>query len=96
MNVALVALGVLLFPLVGLGLLLWLTHLEETLPRDVGAALRSPTPSPILAMPVRSTPAVVPAPASSIPQQRPAPSHEVAGQAFSRSTAISLGGSTNR
>ena len=90
MNVALVALGVLLFPLVGLGLLLWLTHLEETLPRDVGAALRSPTPSPILAMPVRSA-SVVPAPAASIPQQR-----RDSAQAFSRSTAVSLGGSTNR
>ena len=57
----------LLFPVAGLGLILWLTHLEETLPRDVATARRRPPPPPILAIPVRrvATLSVV-----TIPQQR--------------------------
>jgi hypothetical protein len=56
MNGALVMVGALLFPLIGLGLLLWLTHLEETLPRAVDQARRKPDPPPILAIPVREPP----------------------------------------
>jgi len=46
-------LGVTAFPVAGLGLLLWLTLLEETLPRDVRSATRASTPPPVLAVPVR-------------------------------------------
>lgn len=53
--------GVTLFPVAGLGLLLWLTHLEETLPRDVRAAVQEPAPAPITAIAVRRpSPPVVP------------------------------------
>ena len=55
-------LGVTAFPVAGLGLLLWLTHLEETLPRDVRSATRASTPQPVLAVPVRQPePALPPA-----------------------------------
>ena len=58
-----------LSPLVALALLLWLAHLEDTLPRDVERARRRPDPAPILAIPVRS-----PAPAQPVlPAQRTAP-----------------------
>ena len=79
--------GVTLFPVACLGLLLWLTHLEETLPRAVRAATREPAPPPITAIPVRRS-AVVAVAAPVVPAQRV--------QAFSRSEAMSLGGSTNR
>ena len=100
MQVVLIAIAAVLSPLLGLGLLLWLAHLEDTLPQDVQRASRKPDPAPILAVPVRRTPA------ATIPAQRTAPVAEPAepgaagrglpGQAFSRSTADSLGGSTNR
>lgn len=76
-------LGALLFPVLGLGMLLWLTHLEETLPSDVEASRRRPAPPPILAIPVRRTVVATVA----VPEQR---------QAFSRSATLSFGGSTNR
>ena len=53
MNGALVMVAALLLPLVAFGLLLWLTHLEETLPGAVERARRKPDPPPILAIPVR-------------------------------------------
>lgn len=53
MDIALMVLGVTLFPVAGLALLLWLTHLEETLPRDVRSAGRTPPPPPVLTVPVR-------------------------------------------
>jgi hypothetical protein len=61
-----------LFPVAALGLVLWLTRLEETLPKAVRAAQRKPSPAPILAVPVRpERPAVT---AVRIPAQRsPAP-----------------------
>lgn len=66
-----------LSPMAGLGFLLWLSHLEDTLTRDVQRARRSPEPPPILAIPVRldlagARPVV-------IPKQRPAPVAEMAG-----------------
>ena len=72
MQALLVLVGALLSPLLGLGLLLWLTHLEDTLPRDVRRATREPAPEPILAIPVpaRVTPMVT------IPEQRAAPEVE--------------------
>jgi hypothetical protein len=77
-------LAAMLSPLLALGLLLWLTHLEETLPRDVHDAARRPDPPPVLTVPLRHGDQVA------LPEQRePA-------QAFSRSTTLSLGGSTNR
>jgi hypothetical protein len=86
-NSALVMAGALLFPLLGLGLLLWLTHLEETLPRAVDRTRRRPDPPPILAIPVRE-----PQPATvRIPRQR------VSAQTVAASLPEpSLGGSTNR
>jgi hypothetical protein len=74
---SLMLLGVTVFPVAALGLLLWLTHLEETLPRDVHAALRSPAPEPILAIPVRRT-AEATEPVL-IPVQRTAPAAELSG-----------------
>jgi hypothetical protein len=52
-DIALMVLGLTMFPVAGLALLLWLTHLEETLPRDVRSTLRSRTPPPVLAVPLR-------------------------------------------
>ena len=72
MQALLVLVGALLSPLLALGLLLWLAHLEDTLPRDVRRATREPAPEPILAIPVRApvTPMVT------IPEQRAAPEVE--------------------
>ena len=69
MQALLVLVGALLSPLLALGLLLWLAHLEDTLPRDVRRATREPAPEPILAIPVpaRVTQMVT------IPEQRAAP-----------------------
>ena len=54
MQALLVLVGALLSPLLALGLLLWLAHLEDTLPRDVRRASRESAPEPILAIPVRA------------------------------------------
>ena len=54
MDVALVLLGAMLFPVSALALLLLLAHLEDTLPRDVRLARRQPPPPPILAIEVRA------------------------------------------
>ena len=75
MQALLVLVGALLSPLLGLGLLLWLAHLEDTLPRDVRRASTKPAPAPILAIPLRS-PAT---PVVTIPEQRAAPEAETAG-----------------
>ena len=72
-QVVLVIVAVTLSPLLGLGLLLWLAHLEDTLPRDVRRASVKPAPEPILAIPVRAT-----TPTVTIPEQRAAPETEVA------------------
>ena len=74
MQALLVLVGALLSPLLGLGLLLWLAHLEDTLSRDVRRASTKPAPEPILAIPVRApvTPVVT------VPEQRAAPEAEVA------------------
>jgi hypothetical protein len=53
MQVVLMLTSAVVSPLLGLGLLLWLAHLEDTLPRDVQRARRRPAPPPILAIPVR-------------------------------------------
>jgi hypothetical protein len=68
-NEAAVLLAAVLSPLLGLGLLLWLTHLEETLSRDVDAARRKPAPPPILGITVQREPPA----ASAVPEQRTAP-----------------------
>lgn len=54
-----VLVGAMLSPLLALAPLLWLTHLEETLPHDVHTARRKPSPPPILAVEVQPTPAVL-------------------------------------
>ena len=74
MQALLVLVGALLSPLLGLGLLLWLAHLEDTLPRDVRRASTKPAPAPILAIPVRA-PAT---PVVTVPEQRAAPAAETA------------------
>ena len=69
MNSPLVMVVAVLFPVAVLGLLLWLTWLEETLPHAVHAAQRKSAPPPILAVPVRpARPAVT---ALHIPAPRP-------------------------
>ena len=74
MQALLVLVAALLSPLLGLGLLLWLAHLEDTLPRDVRRASRQPAPEPILAIPVRASAT----PLVTIPEQRAAAEVEVA------------------
>ena len=74
-QVVLVIVAVMLSPLLGLGLLLWLAHLEDTLPRDVLRAARTPAPPPILAIPVR-TPTT--RQAVTVPEQRTVPGVELA------------------
>ena len=93
-DIALMVLGVAAFPVAALAMLLWLTHLEETLPRDVRSASRTPTPPPVLAVAVRQT---EPAGSLGVERARQArPTGAQDGQAFSRSARLSLGGSTNR
>ena len=77
----------LLSPLVGLALLLWLAHLEDTLARDVDRARRRPDPAPILAIPVRHPQSQAqsrsqPQPQAAqvlIPAQRSVPESELSG-----------------
>jgi hypothetical protein len=75
MSVVVTLLGALLFAPACLLFLLWLSHLEETLQRDVHRARRRPEPPPIVAIPVRR-PDHAPA---LIPEQRAAPAVERAG-----------------
>jgi hypothetical protein len=88
MPVVVSLLGVMLFAPALLGFLLWLGHLEDTLQRDVGRAMRRPEPPPILAIPVRSPlqptlgtqPAPQPQPQpAAIPEQRAVPEVELSG-----------------
>jgi hypothetical protein len=100
MTIALTLVAAMLFPVAALVLLLWLTRLEETLPRAVEAARRKPAPAPILAMPVRGSEAVAPVvpalPTVALPEQRPAPAIEAVPAQRETSAVLSLGGSTNR
>jgi len=78
----------LLFPFVAMVLVLWLAHLEETLPGAVQAARRDPVPAPILAIAVGPEPAEVatgvgPEPAEIASEEAPAvlvtePVHQIA------------------
>jgi hypothetical protein len=72
-QVVLIIVAATLSPLIGLGLLLWLAHLEDTLPRDVRRASTKPAPEPILAIPVRAPTTEM----TTIPEQRAAPEAEV-------------------
>jgi len=67
MHEAAMVVGAMLFPLVALGLLLWLAHLEDTLERDVNAAQREPAPPPILSVATRADDGE-----PGVPAQRPA------------------------
>ena len=71
MDIVAMLLGAVLFPVAGLGLILWLDHLEQTLP-----VARTGAAHPV-----------------TVPAQRTA---QEADQAFSRSSTVSLGGSTKR
>ena len=74
MQMVLVLSAAVLSPGLGLVLLLWLAHLEDTLPRDVETARRQPEPAPILAIPVRTA---APVGVVAIPAQRQAPAVEL-------------------
>ncbi|QWZ08079.1 hypothetical protein KRR39_22525 [Nocardioides panacis] len=73
MQVLLILVAAVLAPLLGLALLLWLAHLEDTLPQDVQRARHRPEPAPILAILVRGAPVRPPV---SVPVQRTAPESE--------------------
>jgi hypothetical protein len=75
MQVLLILVAAVLAPLLGLALLLWLAHLEDTLPSDVARARRRPEPAPIVAIPLRATTLGQPLPVS-VPVQRTAPETE--------------------
>ena len=77
-QVVLVIVAATLSPLCGLALLLWLAHLEDTLPRDVLRASRKPAPPPILAIPVRAPATAEEAQVVTVPGQRPVPDVELA------------------
>ncbi len=69
--------GGLLCPVAAFALLLWLTHLEDTLPRDVRSRTRTPDPPPILAVRVRpATEWPAAPPTVDVPRQRSSPSVE--------------------
>ncbi len=74
MQALLMLTAAMLSPLAGLALLLWLAHLEETLPQDVQRAQRRPAPPPILAIPVTEAPRT---PVVALPEQRSAPAAEL-------------------
>ena len=104
MQVLLVLVAAMLSPLLGLALLLWLAHLEDTLPRDVRRASRKPAPHRSWRSRCAHRP---PTGAGDRPEQRAVPEVELAPtaaavcrdrgtQTFSRSGARSLGGSTKR
>lgn len=88
MQMVLVLLAALFSPLLALALLLWLSWLEDGLPRAVDAAQRQPVPEPILAVPVHDLDPVGPvvavaAPpaaheAAPLPEQRTAPVPDLA------------------
>jgi hypothetical protein len=77
MPVVVILVGALLFAPALLAFLLWLSHLEDTLERDVRRAQRQPEPPPILAIPVRTP--VQPTPRAVVPEQRSAPEMELSG-----------------
>ena len=76
MPVVVILAGALMFAPALLAFLLWLSHLEDTLQRDVGRAQRQPEPPPILAIAVR--PPDQPAP-TAVPDQRSAPDVQLSG-----------------
>jgi hypothetical protein len=98
--------GVAVFPWLCLGFLLWMAWLEDSLPAAVRRSGRTPDPAPILTIPVDPVEPLAPAEpldvadpvAPAVPGQRQASQGTQAAQAseVSRSTAPSLGGSTNR
>ncbi|MGZ4579882.1 MAG: hypothetical protein ACXVXG_04535 [Nocardioidaceae bacterium] len=60
------------FPVMALLLLMLLSHLEDTLSRDIRSARRIPDPPPILRIPVRSAAAHAPPPVPILACPRPA------------------------
>jgi hypothetical protein len=70
MQMVFILTGAMLAPLLGLALLLWLAHLEDTLHRDVQRARHRPDPAPILAIPVR--PGSARTTVAALPRQRTA------------------------
>ena len=86
MQMVLVLSVAVLSPCLGLALLLWLAHLEDTLPRDVEAARRQPAPAPILAIPL--TPETR-RPVLPVPAQRPAPAVALSPSGGASRSAVS-------
>jgi hypothetical protein len=60
------------FPLAALLLLMLLSHLEDTLPRDIRSARRTPDPPPILRISVRSPAVQTPPPVAILASRTPA------------------------
>lgn len=94
MHVLVMLASVVGFPVGCLGLLLWLAHLEDTLPQGVRRSARRPSPPPILAIPVQragpsdatvlplplppARPAAPPDPAAAAPEPAPEPASQPA------------------
>lgn len=73
MDLVLMLLSVAVFPIACLGFLLWMDRIEDSIPRSVARATRTPEPPPVLRIPVRRAgPPVVAsaAPGVVIPAQR--------------------------
>ena len=86
MQMVLVLSVAVLSPGLGLLLLLWLAHLEDTLPRDVEAARRQPAPAPILAIPVTRAARTR---LVTVPAQRTAPAVELSPSSGASRGAVS-------
>lgn len=56
MDLLLVVLAVVLFPVLCLGFLLWMSRLEDAIPDAVRRSVRTPDPPPVLAIPLQRAP----------------------------------------
>ena len=75
------------FPVLGLGFVLWMARIEDSLPAAVRKAERQPDPPPILAIPVTrgsAEPAQAAPVTVHLPAQRTEPASEAAPAAASR------------
>jgi hypothetical protein len=66
MDLVLALLAAAVFPVAGLGFVLWMGRLEDALPAAVARAVRSPDPPPVLRVPARRPTR----PVAAIPAQR--------------------------
>jgi hypothetical protein len=56
MDLLLVVLAAVLFPVLCLGFLLWMARLEDAIPNAVRRSVRAPDPPPVLAIPLQRAP----------------------------------------